>query len=142
MLSRQDFGGGHQCGLTSIGDGDEHGADGDGCFPRADFAMEQAVHGEWLAQVAGDVVERGGLGAGQLEGQTAKDSRPDLCRHFEWRGGRARSDVVPTNGECELQNEQLLVGEASSGVVGGGLIGWIVDLANGRFDIENFGGLS
>ena len=67
MLSRQDFGGGHQGCLVARRD---RGVDGDrrhDCLPGADIPLEEAVHLVGPAQVRADLVDDPLLGVGQLE---------------------------------------------------------------------------
>ena len=69
VLFGQDLGGGHQCALIAALHPHEQRGHGHHRLARADVALEQTVHGQRIAQVAGQVGHRPGLGRGQGEVQ-------------------------------------------------------------------------
>ncbi len=85
VLAGENFGRGHQRGLRTVGDGQQHGVDGDDGFAAADVALQQAVHRDGAGHVGGDFVDRLALRGGKWEGEQACDAGVDFRGGFQRR---------------------------------------------------------
>ena len=111
VLPGEDFGGGHQHGLVSVGDRQQHGVDGHDRLAAAHVALQQPVHRQRGGHVAGDFSDRLLLPGGQLEGEQPPDACIDSGGGLQ-RWGPLLVVLLPAlHGQPQLQNEQLLVDE-------------------------------
>ena len=106
MLLGEDLRRGHERGLVTGFDGQEHGAEGDQRFTRADVAVEQAVHGARRREVGADFRDRALLRAGQWEGEGGVQAAHQVVGRAVDRS-RLRDLFRPFGRNAELHGEEL-----------------------------------
>ena len=115
MLGGQNLRRGEQRRLTTGVDDGEHGPQGDEGLARADFALEESVHrclgGEFGLDHRPDLA----LSVGELKGQSRVEGGLDAgadraARHRPLAGGERSA-----SGECQLEQECLLVAQPPAG---------------------------
>ena len=112
MLECEDLGRRHQRTLTTLLDRAYEGGEGHDRLARADVALQQALHGLRAIEVGLNRNEHVLLRGSEGEGQR----RPKCCGQFA-RGTQrerasARIGVVAMLQKSELEQEQLLIGQA------------------------------
>lgn len=107
VLIGENFGGGHQDGLTPSRDGSEHCVDGDGCFAGAHVGLQEPVH--WLGQgkVASNVVGGLVLSRSKAEVEEAADASINLSSDGDGDGGELASGVA-AQCEADLEFEEIV----------------------------------
>jgi hypothetical protein len=115
VLRGEHFGGGHEDGLSTGGDGSEQCVDGDGGFSRTDIGLKEPVHGLRAVEIGGDLTNRFVLSGGEAEVEQAADAGIDLG------GDREGSGLELTGGmsaECEsqLEFEEIIEEDAVAGL--------------------------
>jgi hypothetical protein len=115
MLPGQNLRRGHEHRLIAVRHGQQHRIDGHDGLAAAHVALQQAVHGQGLAHVAGDLGNRLLLPGRQLEGQEPADAGVDLRGGLQ--GRRLPQLVLPVaaDGHRQPQEEKLLVDQPSPG---------------------------
>ena len=119
--------GGHQRRLPALGDGGEHGGEGDHRLAAADIALKEAEHGYRFGDIGEDLVEGAALGGGEVEREGLKVAL-EAAAEVE-RGGVLV--VLPDGASPEhghLDGEELAKGEALASAFGilerlGGVVG-------------------
>ena len=128
VLPGENFRGGHQHGLVSVGHRQQHGVDGHHGLAAAHVALQEPVHGQRAGHVGGDLGDRPLLARGQLEGEEAADAGVDLGRGLQGRGLPLVVLLLPLDGQRQLQNQQLLIHQPPPGAVQTLLVGGKMDL--------------
>ena len=117
MLFGQDLGGGHEGGLGSVLDGEQHRGQGHHGLPGPHIPLEEARHGALGAHVLEYLVDDPFLGVGELEAQPlahgGQQSPLDLVAVA--LGHLAGLPVL--DGPGQLQQEQLVEGQAPAGLL-------------------------
>jgi hypothetical protein len=90
-------------------DRQQHRANGYDRFSTADFSVQQSIHRVGLTHVGGDFLEGRRLRFGQLKRQPAQHPCADFGRHFKRRRLVFGADTMPSKGQRQLQDEQLLI---------------------------------
>ena len=139
VLLGQELGGSHDGGLESGADAGEKGAGGDDGLAGADIALEETVHGDGLLDVVEDVADGVALVAGELEGQGAGEIADGFARDPDRLAGAAFTPVAAALEDAELQQEELVEGEALDGGGGGGRGLGKVDVAQGAAGADEAG---
>ena len=131
VLAREDRGGRHdgRLGARVRHGGERHG--GHGGLARADVAQKQAVHGPVGRHVVQDLLGGDGLLVRELEGHGVGKGLPVLARGEVPVRVRPGKLYLAAREKGHLQAEQLVVGKAPAGALGGGLACGKVRLANG-----------
>ncbi len=125
MLPGEDFRGGHEHGLISMGHGQQHRIEGHDRLAAAHVALQEAVHRQRPAHVGPDLGDRLPLALGQLEREEAADAGIDQGRGLQRRGLPQLVLLMPPDGQRQPQQEKLLVGQSPPragqlfGIVGG-----------------------
>ena len=112
MLPGEDFRGGHEHGLLSVGHGQQHPVQGHDGLAAAHVALQEAVHGPRSAHVGPDFGNRLPLARGQLKGEEAEDAGIDQGRGRQRRGLPHLVLLMPPDGQCQSQQKKLLVGQS------------------------------
>ncbi len=110
MLTRQDLGRRHECGLPTgldNGGGGEQGNDG---LAGADIAMEEPQHALRLRQVGDDVGDRALLRGGERIGQRRNYARARAAFRCT-AAPRANAQVGPQQRQRELACQQFVISE-------------------------------
>ncbi len=117
MLAGQDLGGGHQGRLGAGSRHIPHGQHGHHGLAGAHIPLEQAAHPLTRREVAADLGQAAGLGAGQLEGQV----RLNAVRQGGWQdsGGWLLAPLSLALGHGQLVGQQFVIGQPAD-VVGVG----------------------
>src|SRR5258708_28349361 len=77
MLLRENFGGGHQCYLVAVFDGDDRRLKSDDSLSRTDVPLEQASHRMRLLHVIGNLFQNSLLCGRRMKRENLLDRLPD-----------------------------------------------------------------
>ena len=90
----------------------EHGVYCNDRLARPHISLEQPVHRHFVGHVRRDLSDRLPLDPGSLEGKQPADSGIDLRGGLQTYGPPSGSLPLPLYGQCQLEDEQLLVDES------------------------------
>ena len=114
VLLGEHLGRGEQRGLTAGVDHLEHGPQRDDGLARPDLALEQPMHRRRLPEVVADLVADLALPVGELERQPLVEPVEQPARASRTRHRLQRTHEDPTLGQHGLEDERLVVLEATS----------------------------
>jgi hypothetical protein len=118
MLFRQQLRGGHEGGLIPALCGQEHGEEGHNRLPRPHVPLDHPVHPPGGGHVGDDLPENPGLGPGELEGEGFVEGADELVRPPEDDPRLPDGLPVPDLGLEELEEEELVEGQAATPPLG------------------------
>jgi hypothetical protein len=108
MLFREGFRRRHQRALVAALDCSQERIERDDRLPRADLALEQALHGLFVAEIEIDLDDGVLLLVRQREGKDLSIAGDQISRDTERRRLGTLLALTPPAQEAELENEQLL----------------------------------
>ena len=115
MLGRERLCGRHQRPLAAGLDRPHERVRRHGRLARADVALQQAPHRHGPFQVDVDLADRPALGAGEVERQGGDEGRRQVARRRERPGAGLGLEPRPAPEEAELEEMELVVGQAPPG---------------------------